>query len=242
MNKLARQKTHYNGRSLKPLCLDRPVGFYTVDSYARIFFPGARSRRATKKVPEALNFDANQVRFLRSEINRLARTAAFRAENEICDLPRRRADARRLIKTVDDIVARSRRMPPNHLADLAAGFEPGPHHSAAPALSQIYLNLSLLREWSDELKKFRIKKAAPSNSDPLGRHFVTLMCDLFRSRMRQYPPAGRTGPFVEALAAAWEDLRLPQPPSSKELITWLGQKVEKGSYRRQREKIPPQKR
>jgi len=250
----SQKKKRSNGRpSFTELDPEVPVGSYKVDSYARVFLLKPKPKAEHDEIPEGLKelgeaearaFEESAVKFVRREINRLAGIAVSRAEYENERLPRVREDARRFLKTVDNIAARARMISAKDVADLAslsAGFETGPDGSVVPALSQITANLKSLREWNDELKKSTLRKPRPSHSDPLGRHFVELMSALFHYRLRRYPPAGRTGPFVEALAAAWEDLNLTMPPPSKELISWLGQKVER-AYRLRRQRISVQKR
>jgi hypothetical protein len=173
---------------------------------------------------------------LRKEVKRLGRVAEMRSKDEQEDVRSARLNVQRLNMTLDKIVRLTRWLPEkSDVASLAAkysrGIEPSNTGSAIQQIVRAIALLQDLREWVPSLRQLKTARPPPSHSDPLARHFVALMVDMYRRYRKKEPPRGRTGPFASFLAAAWTDLKFPVPKAedgkSKDIITWLGQKAEK---------------
>jgi len=111
-------------------------------------------------------------------------------------------------------------------ADMAAGFEIPDASPVAGLLVQTIENIKETGLLAAELRRFDIVPPPPSRSDPLARYFVEAMAEAHIARLSRPPPRGRSGPFVNLLAAAWGDLDFPWPRRDTPLEDWLGRKVE----------------
>lgn len=173
---------------------------------------------------------------LRKEVSRLGGVAEIRAKHEQEHVRSGRRKIQRLNMTVSKIDRLTRWLPdkPDTMSlavELARGLEADGSRSPIQSILHTIESVQDLREWGASLRRFKIAQPSPSRSDPLARHFVDLMVDMYRRYRKKEPPRGRTGPFADFLAAAWIDLKFPVPKAedgkAKDVITWLGQKAEK---------------
>jgi hypothetical protein len=215
-------------RASNPLRPDEPAGTYEVDSHAAVFFPNADRAEAVEKV--------------RSEVNRAAKVALIMEVNVRQRRPRVRDKARRMVKLLDNIDRQIGWLVAGdddddddyHASEIAEGFvpaigsvpEPGHVYPAEPLVSELIYaikSISLLRRIL--LAQFAIRPAGRQRADPLARYFIEAMADAYVNSRGTHPPRGRSGPFVNLIAAAWRDRGFPIP-SEPPLEDWLGQKVE----------------
>ena len=194
-----------------------PVGgSYEVDAWADVLFPKANH--------------ATAVEATRREVNRGAQIAIARARHEQHDLRVAREQAQRLVRLLGIVERYAKLLPPGDAAtvaaDMAAGFEIPDASPVAGLLAQTIENIKETGLLAAELRRFEIAPPPPSRSDPLARYFVEAMAEAHIARLSRTPPRGRSGPFVNLLAAAWRDLQFPWPPRDTPLEDWLGRKVE----------------
>jgi len=202
------------------LQLHKPVGAYKVDDHASVLFPNAPNDVAIEAV--------------RGEVNRAAEIAVVRERHERADLRKAREHAKLLFELLDNVErdAAKKWFPTGDVAVAAADISEGfvkPDDvavSMVQPLVQIIDGINSLRSWAAELRRFDIIRSPPSNSDPLARCFVEAMGTAYLARRKKQPPHGRTGPFVDLIAAGWLDLGFPPPPSKADLKDWLGRKTE----------------
>jgi hypothetical protein len=174
------------------------------------------------------------IALMRDEVNRAAQIAVARAHHERAARRKERENAKRLIGLFDHVEREVAEIFPaendegtknddaTKAAEIAVGFGAG----AATALVQIIEGFGSLASWVAELRRIGIAEPPPSRSDPLARSFIDAMASAYRARCGEQPPATRSGPFVDLLAAAWSDLGLLVPAGS-DLPEWLGTKVER---------------
>jgi len=178
------------------------------------------------------------VGLLRQEIRRAGRTARTRANYALEEVRRARRKAKRLQATAAKISRITRWISDKPDEADPAAFIPGIERegsdilpSSAASFVRFIESVRDIREWGASVQQLKIVKSPPSRSDPLARHFVELMVDLYWHYQRVEPSRARTGQFAEFLAAAWEDLGFSVPKESdghpKDLATWLAQKREK---------------
>jgi hypothetical protein len=200
-----------------------PVGTYHVDDHAGVLFP-------------KLSGTETAVVATRAEVNRAAQMATIRAHQERDILKKARGRAKRLKALEDKITSDADGLFPGLFpngdiavaaAELSVGF-PKPHDPAVSVvqpLVHMIESLILFRSWAAELPG--VAPPPPSNSDPLARNFVEAIGIAYLAHRKKQPPHGRTGPFVNLLAAAWLDVGFPVPRRRREdLSDWLGKKAE----------------
>jgi hypothetical protein len=114
---------------------------------------------------------------------------------------------------------------------IARGFvpaQPKPDHPfpAEQLLSQIISRIKSIQNLRRRLlAQFAVRPAGRLRADPLARYFIEAMADAYVKERGTRPPRGRSGPFVNLVAAAWRDRRFPIPAETP-LEDWLGLKVE----------------
>jgi hypothetical protein len=196
-----------------------PVGTYQVDAHAGVLFPNLSG---TELAVEAT----------RAEVNRAVQLAKIRACQELDVLKKARGRAKRLQALGDKIASDADGLFPDGdvavaAADLSAGFAK-PHDPAVSVvqpLVHMIESLNVFRAWAAVLPG--VAPPPPSNSDPLARYFVEAIGIAYLARRRKQPPHGRTGPFVNLLAAAWLDVGFPVSRRRQDdLWDWLGKKAE----------------
>ena len=202
---------------------DQPVGTYQVDAHAGVLFPHLRDTETG-------------VQATRAEVNRAAQIAKFRAHHELDVLKAVRGRAKRLKALEDKIASDADALFPDLFpdgdvavaaADLSVGFTRShdPAVSIVQSLVQMIESLNGFRSWAATLPSIALPP--PPNSDPLARYFVEAIGIAYLVRRRKQPPHGRTGPFVNLLAAAWLDVGFPVPRRRRDhLWDWLGKKAE----------------
>ena len=207
-------------RAIPVLLLDRPLRTYKADAYANVLFPSPKTKN--------LDDQAMAVKGTRREVNRAAKIAVMHENHEQIDLQKARKRAKGFIRWLKAIQSKADKyFPDGDVTDMAEGFAATPTESNATPLVQITVDFASLRAWTAELQQIGIAASGPSNSDPLGKHFVIAMKKAHLSLTGEPAPHSRKGPFVNLLAAAWEDLDFPWPSSETSLEAWLGSKVER---------------
>jgi hypothetical protein len=124
-------------------------------------------------------------------------------------------------------------------AQLAAFAENRPYVAPPPtgqvitagtthtALKAVEANIeALLRD-----RKICKKPLVPTMSDPLARAFIEQMAKFWKDRTSSPPAPGNQAAFIRFLAAAWEDLKFPEPVdrkgNPKPLQDWFAERVPK---------------
>jgi hypothetical protein len=85
-------------------------------------------------------------------------------------------------------------------------------------------------------RKVRERKLVPSRSDPLARVFIEEMSGFWQDCAGPNPPSRDQAAFIRFLAAAWEDLKFPEPVDRKgkpkPLLDWFAERVPKQRAKR----------
>jgi hypothetical protein len=192
-----------------PLRRDKAIGSYEVDNYIGVVHPNSDRARFIKS--------------FRLSINWAGRYAVFKEGVSRQILPRSREEARRIIKLLDTIDRQAAGWidpaDDEHTTRLSNVFVPTfkrvpGFRSPERLLSQVFSDIQSIRKLRRQLtSRFTISRA--ERGDQLARYFIEVMASTYKNGRGKRPPRGRSGPFVNLVAAAWRDLGFPIPVETR---------------------------